>query len=126
MTTELTAHCERSQGWWAVTVPEVDGLYTQARRLDQVPAMVVDAAALLTDRPESDFTVTVIPALSAEDEATVASVKEARQRLHAAEDEAARINRRAAARLAAQGLTVRDIGTILGVSPQRAHQLAAA
>jgi len=33
---ELTALCERGGGWWAVRVPEIDGLYTQARRLDQV------------------------------------------------------------------------------------------
>ncbi len=59
MTPDLTAQATRSTGWWAVSVDEVDGLFTQARRLDQVPAMVLDAAAMLTGLPESDFDVTV-------------------------------------------------------------------
>ena len=56
---ELTADCTRYDGWWVVTVPGVRGLHTQVRRLDQVEAMVKDAASLLLDRPESDFTITV-------------------------------------------------------------------
>ena len=60
---ELTAHCQRHEGWWIVTVPSVRGLHTQVRRLDQVEAMVKDAASLLFDRPESDFSVTVVPEL---------------------------------------------------------------
>lgn len=56
---KLTANATRSDGWWAVDVPEIEGLFTQARRLDQVPAMVQDAAALLTGRPETDFEVVV-------------------------------------------------------------------
>jgi len=58
---ELTALCHRSGDWWAVEVPEVTGLYTQARRLDQVTSMVTDAASLLLDQPEDSFTVTVVP-----------------------------------------------------------------
>ena len=52
MTTQLTATATRSEGWWAVSVPEVDGLFTQARRLDQIPAMVRDALTLF---PELDI-----------------------------------------------------------------------
>ena len=37
---ELVAECERYDGWWIVDVPAVRGLHTQARRLDQVEAMV--------------------------------------------------------------------------------------
>jgi DNA-directed RNA polymerase specialized sigma24 family protein len=119
---KLTANCQRSGGWWAVDVPEVPGLFTQARRLDQVDAMVRDAAALLTDQPEDSFEVAVVPQL---DDVTsdVAAVKAARSRLRRAEAEAAAANRRAVARLAGQGLTVRDIGTILDVSAQRAHHI---
>lgn len=53
----LHARVVRSGGWWAVEVPEIDGLFTQARTLDEVPAMVKDAASLLTGRPASDFEV---------------------------------------------------------------------
>lgn len=56
---ELTALCRRHGAWWTVEVPEIDGLYTQARKLSQVKMMVLDAAALLTDRPAGDFHVRI-------------------------------------------------------------------
>ncbi|WP_212741332.1 hypothetical protein [Bifidobacterium moukalabense] len=43
----VTAIAERCDGWWAVEVPEIPGLFTQARRLDQIDGMVGDAAGLL-------------------------------------------------------------------------------
>ena len=49
MTTQLTATATRSEGWWAVSVPEVDGLFTQARHLDDIPAMVRDALTLFPE-----------------------------------------------------------------------------
>ncbi|CAM5390076.1 type II toxin-antitoxin system HicB family antitoxin [Corynebacterium variabile] len=49
MTTQLTATATRSEGWWAVSVPEVDGLFTQARSLDEIPAMVRDALTLFPE-----------------------------------------------------------------------------
>lgn len=51
--------CERSDDWWAVSDPEVTGAFTQAKRLDQVPAMVADAVSLLTDTPAADVHVTL-------------------------------------------------------------------
>jgi predicted RNase H-like HicB family nuclease len=56
---KVTAYVTRSDGWWAVEVPEVPGLFTQARTLDQVPAMVIDAVALMTGVPEASVIVTV-------------------------------------------------------------------
>jgi hypothetical protein len=64
-----------------VEVPEIEGLYTQARRLDQVTEMVLDGASLLTDRPESDFEVEVVPILDDADAADVAQVRVGRARL---------------------------------------------
>ena len=58
---KLTALVERGTGWWVVEVPEIKGLLTQARSLAQVPAMVKDAATLLTDEPEDSFEVDVVP-----------------------------------------------------------------
>jgi predicted RNase H-like HicB family nuclease len=54
---KITAHCVRGEGWWVVDVPEIQGLYTQGRDLEEVRAMVLDAASLLTGRPETDFEV---------------------------------------------------------------------
>lgn len=77
MTSTLTARCARSDGWWAIDVPEVPGLFTQARRLDQVATAVLDAAALLTGHPEADVDVTVVPVL---DEDNLTLVHDARER----------------------------------------------
>ncbi|WP_312810864.1 type II toxin-antitoxin system HicB family antitoxin [Corynebacterium variabile] len=49
MTTQLTATDIRSEGWWAVSVPEVDGLFTQTRSLDEIPAVVRDALTLFPE-----------------------------------------------------------------------------
>ena len=125
MTTTLTARSTRSGGWWAVEVPEVQGLFTQARRLDQVTAAVLDAAALLTGRPESDFDVVVVPVLDADDLSVVRDARERRAELAEAERAAARASRAAVARLRAEGLTVRDVAEIMGMSPQRVSQLVA-
>jgi hypothetical protein len=54
----VTANATRAGNWWAVDVPEVEGLFTQAKRLDLIPAMVVDAAGLLgADVTESEVDV---------------------------------------------------------------------
>ena len=49
----------RSSNWWSIDVPEVDGLFTQAKRLDQIAKMVADAGELLTDVPAAEFEVTL-------------------------------------------------------------------
>ena len=51
-TVDATAVCTRSGGWWAVEVPEIPGLFTQARRLDQVEDMVRDAATVTSVSPQ--------------------------------------------------------------------------
>jgi DNA-directed RNA polymerase specialized sigma24 family protein len=107
----------RSGGWWAIRVPEIDGLFTQARRLDQVPAMVIDAAALLGVAVDD---VTVVADL---DIPVVSEAIEARRVADAAAAEASSAMRQAVARLRAEGLTVRDVGALLGVSSQRVSQL---
>ena len=44
---EVTAHCTRADGWWAIEVPEVDGTFSQARSLDEVAIMAADAVGML-------------------------------------------------------------------------------
>jgi predicted RNase H-like HicB family nuclease len=119
----VTAKATRSAGWWAIEVPEIPGLYTQVRRLDQVESMVKDAVTLMTGQALEVIDVAVEPVLPSGESAAVSTATAARAALRQAEAEAAAANRRAVSQLAKQGLTVRDIGTILGVSPQRAHHI---
>ena len=53
------ADCRRSGDWWAVSVPEIKGLHTQAQRLDQVEGLVREAIALMLDVEPDSFEVIV-------------------------------------------------------------------
>ncbi|HKU36355.1 MAG TPA: hypothetical protein VJP90_12460 [Paenarthrobacter sp.] len=120
---QLNARAERSGGWWAVEVPEIEGLFTQVRRLDQVEGMVRDAAAALTGQPEASFTVNVLPIVDA---ATQEALRQAKEMTDAAADAqrtATALNREAAHAMQASGMTVRDIGAVMHISFQRASQI---
>lgn len=54
-----TAVCVRSGGWWAISVPQINGVHSQARRLDQVRATAREAIALMLDVPADSFDVEV-------------------------------------------------------------------
>lgn len=105
---------------WHIAVPTIDRV-TQARHTREIRDMAVDLIEVMTGESSPDVDIHFI--LPGD---TDAHLREA-ERLRAAESEA----RRAAAseiRLAAslmrdQGLALRDIGTVLGVSHQRVAQL---
>jgi len=119
-----TARCRRSGAWWAIDVPELRGVYSQARRLDQVEEMARDAIALFLDVPDDSFDVILQPVLPEELELELQEAKTARSRADDAGREAQDAVRRVTRRLHDElGLTVRDAGAILGVSHQRAQQL---
>ena len=117
---KVTAQATRSGNWWAVEVPEIPGLFTQAKRLDQIGAMVADAAGLLG---HEQVEVTVEPQLSSADQAAVEAAKTHRAQLRDAEGAAAAASRAAVSRLRSEGLPVRDVATLMGISPQRVSAL---
>ena len=121
-----TVLAERDEaGWWAVRIPELPGVLTQARRLDQVEEFAreaIDLAISVGHAPKGKYAVQVdahVPGLD-DDLAVVRAVRADAERVQA---EAAERTRVIARRLADRGLTVRDIGAALGVSRQRAAQL---
>ncbi len=119
-----TAVCRRVGDWWAIDVPQVRGVHTQARRLDQVEAMARDAVALLRNVSADSFAITVEPHLDEEAERTLAASSEATRRARQSAEEASRLQRQAATTLLTKyRLTVRDTGRLLHVSPQRVSQL---
>jgi len=120
---KLTARAERGSGWWVVEVPEIEGLLTQAKTLGQVELMVKDAAALITGEPEESFEVEVVPVIAEEVREHLTAAKRLFEVAARAQHSAAEESRLAARELVASGLTVRDVGAVLGVSHQRAHQL---
>ena len=121
-----TALCVRSGDWWAVTVPEVPGVFTQARRLDQVEKMARDAIALLTGVPDDSFDIVISPQLTPDVGAEVDAAQELRDTAERYQREATAAARAVAAKLTGQyRLTLRDAARIIGLSHQRVAQLVA-
>jgi len=121
-----TAVCEPGERWWAIRVPGVRGVYSQARRLDRVEYMARDAIALMLEVPEDSFRVVVKPDLGSELDAAVSRARKARERADRAQREAAEAATVAVTSLLALGLSMREAGQILGLSHQRVAQIAAA
>ena len=115
----------RSGHWWAIEVPELRGVFSQARRLDQVESMAREVIALMLEVPQDSFDVVVEPDLSsigAVREAIEAALHE-RERANAAQDAASTAMRHAVSEVRASGYTSRDAGLLLGVSNQRISQI---
>ena len=121
---KVTANATRSEGWWAVEVPEIDGLFTQVRRLDQIVDMVRDAAELLEGIDPDALDVEIFANVPHRDMADRA--REPTEHARRTQEEASRAMRCAAQSLSGDGLSVRDIGNVLGVSFQRAQKLLSA
>jgi predicted RNase H-like HicB family nuclease len=119
----VTANAQRSGGWWAVEVPAIPGLFTQAKRLDQVESMVKDAAELLG---AGDVDVDVVPQLPADVGEEIQAARQVHAQVISLQERAAAKYREVAARLRREGLTVRDVAAVLEVSPQRVSQLVPA
>jgi predicted RNase H-like HicB family nuclease len=119
----VTANAQRSGGWWAVEVPAIPGLLTQAKRLDQVESMVKEAAELLG---AGDVDVDVVPQLPADVREEIQAARQVHAQVISLQERAAAKYREVAARLRREGLTVRDVAAVLEVSPQRVSQLVPA
>ena len=131
MTTDETAFTNgyrvdvvRSGAWWAITVPDLDGVFSQTKRLDQVEGAAREAISLMLNVDEGEIgslDVVVTPPYG------VAGLLETHQASVSAADEAARaavdLRREAVEMLRAKGLPLRDVGALIGVSHQRVSQI---
>ncbi len=119
-----TARCQRSGDWWAISVPELRGVHTQARRLEKAEAMVRDAIALFLDVPSDSFDVRIEPVLPRDLQGKVGRARKVRGQAEVLQREAAIASAQVAADLVHTAhLTVRDAGRVLGLSHQRITQL---
>jgi predicted RNase H-like HicB family nuclease len=116
----------RSGDWWAITIPELPGAFSQCKRLNQVEAMAREVIALMLDSDPADVgdvEVDVhLPDQLADD---LAALRRSERLADDARHAATHAQRRAAGQLRAAGLSVRDIGRLLGVSHQRVSQILA-
>ena len=118
---ELVANCERKPEGWTVDVPELE-LHTSAKRLDKVADLVKQVAAERGQGDDCELVVKVVASMPG----IICDIEQAKSKMKEAarlQDEASSEIRDVVARMRQQGLTLRDIAVLLGVTPQRVAQL---
>jgi hypothetical protein len=113
------------EGTWigsAVADPKATA-HTQGRTLETVKARMVEAVEALLDVGRGGFELVETVKLPLAVRRKVAARKAAEQRARAATTRVTRTSKQAAEALVGLGLSLRDAGTILGVSRQRAEQI---
>lgn len=115
-------------GAWISRVPNLAGVHSNAKRLDQLAPRLAEAISLALETDvTADEIVLVIDyqrlGLEPADSSAVQAAAEARDVLHAAQRRAEEASLAAARTLAGHGFTLRDIGMLVGMSHQRIHQL---
>lgn len=121
MAKDVTARVTRSEGWWAISVEEIPGLFTQARRLDQVANMVRDAASLLGVEVDA---VEVLPVLDSDSQRMLEELEAARREAEEKRRISSNLTRQIIRRFREEGLTLRDIASLVGLSQQRVAVLS--
>jgi predicted RNase H-like HicB family nuclease len=115
---------ERSGDWWAMRVPALPGVFSQARRLERAESMARDAIATFLGVPATAVEVSIRVRLPEPLGGQVDELLALRAALEADERRYAELSRRVATRLVSEaGLTVRDAGRVLHVTHQRVAQL---
>jgi hypothetical protein len=117
-------HVIRDGNWWTISVPAVDGS-TQAPTISDVTTVAKEHVAVTLNVPVSTVEVH-LESLVLDG---VGILGRARQ-IRAAREQAEQLEAQAVGHacalahdLAGEGVPVRDIGEVLGVSDQRPHQL---
>lgn len=119
---EIAAECERKAGLWEVRVPQLGDLVFSSRRLDSAAEQIKDLVHENQGVERCDVIVkieTSLPGIVCDLEAAQEKMIESRR----LQEEASKEIREIVARLRTEGLSMRDIGVLLQISPQRVAQL---
>lgn len=120
-----TVRCEWDPtGWWVVTIPDVPGAITQSRRLDQVESDVAEVLELMTGESPDDYELTLDWHVPGQAGTTAAEANRLRAEAEDMQDRLFIATRSAVHELRDAGFSYRDIGTMTGMSYQRAQQIA--
>lgn len=121
--TAYTATARRDSGWWVVQCDQHPGAISQVARLAHAEEVHREAIAFIADVPLESVVVTVTPEVDPLVAEELAEADRLRQTANDAERRASEKRRHAAGQLAKSGMTVRDVGIVLGVNYQRAAKL---
>jgi DNA-directed RNA polymerase specialized sigma subunit len=119
---EIKAECERKAGGWRVRVPDLDNLLISTKRLDLATEQIKDLVHEFQGIDRCDIIVRVetsMPGIMCDLEAAQEKMREANR----LQEQASKEIREVVATLRKEGLSMRDIGVLLRISPQRVAQL---
>jgi predicted RNase H-like HicB family nuclease len=111
--------------WWVATVKGVPA-QSQGRTIEQARERVREALAALLDVEPAEIEITDDVRLGATERKRLVAARRAAARAESEASRAEQATRVAARALVKTGLSLRDAGTLLGVSRQRVHQILAA
>jgi predicted transcriptional regulator len=120
---EVKAECERKAGQWWVKVPQLDDLMISSKRLDLAAEQIKDLVSEREGVERCDVILKVetsIPGIMRDLDAAQEKMRVSLKM----QDEASKEIRDVVSRLRSEGLSMRDIGVLLRISPQRVAQLA--
>lgn len=114
----------RDEGWWIMhaRIPRTI-IYSQAQRVDDVEPMIRDAIAGVLDVDPESFAIELTFDLDSDVLDQVARAREVSLEAAEVQERASRESRAAVQALRNEGLTLKEAGYFLGVSPQRVAQL---
>ena len=119
---ELKVQCERQGDGWLIAVPQLDNFTTITKRLDKAKELVESRAREVYGTEHCDVVIKV----EAEMPGIICDIESAQHKMLEAsrlQEEASAEIRNVVLRMREQGLTMRDIAVLLGVTPQRVAQL---
>ncbi len=120
---KITATAERQADGWLIACPELDNFTTTSKRLDKATEQLKALAEKTSGESQCDIVVkveAVMPGIICEIEAAQSKMRDATR----LQEEASNEIRDVVGRMRDEGLTMRDIAVLLGVTPQRVAQLA--
>lgn len=120
---EIKARAERQDDGWLIAVPSLGNYKTTSKRLDKATEQIKILAEKETGKSKCDIVVkveAVMPGIICDIESAQTKMREAAK----LQEEASNEIRDVVSRMRDEGLTMRDIAILLGVTPQRVAQLA--
>jgi hypothetical protein len=123
MVMEIKARAERQDDGWLIAVPSLGNYKATSKRLDKATEQIKILAEKETGESKCDIVVkveAVMPGIICDIESAQAKMRDAAK----LQEEASNEIRDVVSRMRDEGLTMRDIAILLGVTPQRVAQLA--